>query len=189
MLRAGAAGLLLGTAWGVLARVWMRLISSDPEFSWSGTLAILGLSAALGLGVGLVHGARRSGRSGWWTLAVVPGLLLFMGPGMLLAPCFLLGGAAWGSRGRVLRVAGVLAFVLSLAVAAFLLVGSPEPGSAELRLGDVAVFGVGYVAMALSLAWSSSLVWQRRTRPTGVVPADRAVASAARVRRSAGWGP
>jgi hypothetical protein len=56
-------------------------------------------------------------------------------------------------------------------------------------LVDVLVFEAGYVAMALSLAWAGSLVWQRRTRPTGLFPADRTVASAARVRGSAGWGP
>ena len=148
-----ALGFALGAAWGVLARVWMRLISTEPEFSWSGTLMIVGLSAVLGLGVGVADGARRTGRTGFWTLAVVPGLLLFMSPGMLLAPCFLLGGLAWGPRGRAARVVGLLAVAASVGVGVW------------ARLPDLTVtYLVGYVALALALAWASSLVWQRSKR-------------------------
>ena len=32
------AGLAGGLAWGVFARVWMRFISTDPQFTWNGTL-------------------------------------------------------------------------------------------------------------------------------------------------------
>jgi hypothetical protein len=163
MSRAVALGLGLGAAWGVGARIWMRLITTQPEFSWSGTLVIIGFSALLGLGVGVVHAARRTGRSIWWTLAVVPGLILFMSPGMLLAPSFLLGGLAWGARGRALRAVGVVAVLGSL-VAGWLLGRETSPG-AELSAGDVAVFVTGYVALALALAWAGSLVWQRRVRP------------------------
>lgn len=45
---AGRAGLLLvpvflflGLLLGVVARAWMRLIAREPEFTWSGTLAIV----------------------------------------------------------------------------------------------------------------------------------------------------
>jgi hypothetical protein len=161
--RAAALGFAAGAVWGVLARVWMRLISTDPEFSWIGTLSIIGFSALLGAGVGVVHAARRSGRSRWWTLSVVPGLVLFLSPGMLLAPAFLLGGPAFGGRGRVLRVVGVASLVASIGLAMFLLVGNPDPGSEAPSLGGGVVFATGYVAMALSLAWASSLVWQRRS--------------------------
>jgi len=34
-------GLLAGLLSGVIARAWMRWISTDPEFSWSGTLGIV----------------------------------------------------------------------------------------------------------------------------------------------------
>ena len=36
-----AIGVLGGAALGIVARAWMRLISEDPEFSWSGTLFIV----------------------------------------------------------------------------------------------------------------------------------------------------
>ena len=34
--RALRRGAIQGFAWGVAARVWMRLIAEDPEFSWDG---------------------------------------------------------------------------------------------------------------------------------------------------------
>ena len=165
LARGAALGFALGAAWGLLARAWMRLITTDPEFSWSGTLMIIGLSAVLGLGVGVVDAARRTGRTGFWTLAVVPGLLLFMSPGMLLAPSFLLGGLAWGARGRAARVVGLLAVAGSVGVGIW------------AGLGDITVtYVVGYVALALALARASSLVWQRSKR----APAEPGLAAAER---------
>ncbi len=52
------AGALAGFTWGVLIRLWMRLISTDPAFTWGGTLYILG--AATILGVGVAGGGRRA---------------------------------------------------------------------------------------------------------------------------------
>ena len=34
-------GLAGGLAWGVIPRLWMRFISTNPEFTWSGTLFIV----------------------------------------------------------------------------------------------------------------------------------------------------
>jgi hypothetical protein len=165
--RGAALGAALGIVWGVLARTWMRLISDEPEFTWSGTLAIIGLAAVLGAGVGIVHATRRQGRNSWWTLAVLPGLLLFMSPGMLLAPAFLLGGPAFVGRGRVLRIVGWVA--IAAPVLAMLLFAIGEPSfETDPDLGGLAVALGGFALMALSLAWASSLVWQRRVpRATG----------------------
>jgi hypothetical protein len=79
-------GVVAGLGWGVTARVFMRLISTAPEFSWAGTLTIIGMSGVIGGLVALVRLARRSGRSRWWRLLGLPYLLLFAGPGMLLLP-------------------------------------------------------------------------------------------------------
>jgi hypothetical protein len=69
----GTLGLLLGAWVGALARLWMRLIVVYPEaFSWSGTLAIIISAAIGGLGLGLVRGARLTGRSKIWRLAALP---------------------------------------------------------------------------------------------------------------------
>ncbi len=177
-VKATAYGAALGAGWGVLARVWMRLISTDPEFSWEGTLMIIGFSALLGLGVGVVHASRRTGRSRWWTLAVIPGLVLFMSPGMVLAPAFLLGGPAFGVRGRILRVVGVLALVGTLALALYLALFMPDPGAEDPSFGDVLVFEGGFALLAVALAWASSLVWQRTRSAVEADPlgADRGVA-------------
>jgi hypothetical protein len=180
-VRGAVAGLALGAAWGVLARVWMRLISDDPEFSWAGTLSIVGLSAVLGLGTGLVRAARQSSRSRWWTLAVVPGLLLFMSPGMVMAPAFLLGGLARSGRGRAARVIGVAATLVSVALATWLLLAEAgSPGSADLRALDVIVYEGGYVLLVLGLVAASAQVW-RRTRPApDLAAADGRLRAAAR---------
>ncbi len=153
LLRGAALGFAVGAGWGVLARIWMRLISTEHEFSWVGTLSIIGLAALLGAGVGLVDAARRTGRSPWWTLAVVPGLALLLSPGMLLAPAFLLGGLARGARGRVLRVVGAIAVAASLALGIW--AGGEDADT---------VYVVGFATLAVSLAWGSSLVYQRTQR-------------------------
>ena len=52
------AGLAGGLAWGVFARVWMRFISTDPQFTWNGTLFIV-----IGFGLaGLAQSAAFLGR-------------------------------------------------------------------------------------------------------------------------------
>ena len=48
-LRYASLGFLLGFAWGVVARVWMRLITTAPEFSWVGTRGIIGTAGFAGL--------------------------------------------------------------------------------------------------------------------------------------------
>jgi hypothetical protein len=59
LVLAGVAG---GLVWGILARLWMRLISTDPEFTWSGTIMILIVTTLFGLGVGGAAAGRRSPR-------------------------------------------------------------------------------------------------------------------------------
>ncbi|MEO7423259.1 MAG: hypothetical protein ABIU87_12820 [Ornithinibacter sp.] len=114
MWRPAVAGLVGGLAWGVVARGFMRLLTNDPEFTWSGTLFIVGLATIAGLAVGTVHGARTSGRSAWWRLVGIPFLGIFLGAGMMLLPGAV--GAALVIRGgRVLRIIGAL-IVLALPV-------------------------------------------------------------------------
>jgi hypothetical protein len=141
----------------------MRLISGNPEFSWTGTLLIIGFAALLGGGVGLAAGARLAGRSRWWTLAVVPGMVLFLSPGMLLAPSFLVGSLAYAQRGRILRAVGWTVIALSIVGSALLAVLEPEPG-AETTLGQVITFLIGFSLMAITLAWAGSHIWRPRPR-------------------------
>lgn len=59
----GGAG--LGLLWGILARIWMRLIATSPEFSIPGTAAILLIATLFGALSGLALAARRRGWPGW----------------------------------------------------------------------------------------------------------------------------
>jgi hypothetical protein len=59
----GGAG--LGFVWGAAARIWMRLISTNPEFTIPGTVAILLIATLFGMWTGLAFAARRRGWRGW----------------------------------------------------------------------------------------------------------------------------
>src|SRR3954453_23581034 len=126
--RAAALGAVTGAAWGVLARIWMRLISGNPEFSWTGTLLIIGFAAMLGGGLGLAARARLAGRSRWWTLAVVPGFVLCLSSGMVLSPSFLVGSLAYAQLGRILRVVGWAVIALSIVGGTLLPCSYRSPG-------------------------------------------------------------
>jgi hypothetical protein len=58
------SGAGLGLTWGIVARVWMRLITTEPEFSIFGTAAILIIFTLFGLFAGLAFAARRRGWQG-----------------------------------------------------------------------------------------------------------------------------
>jgi hypothetical protein len=117
---AAAAGLIGAIA----ARAWMRLISTDPEFTWNGSVFI-----AIGFGIFATAQAiatrARSGRP--WVRRVARGfglvamLPLFVGAGAFMAPTVLLGGLAvwhpgWPRAVRALLALGVLANVVLVVV-------------------------------------------------------------------------
>ncbi|GAA1563254.1 hypothetical protein GCM10009789_15390 [Kribbella sancticallisti] len=112
--RAAAAGSAFGLAWGAAARVWMRLISTDPEFTWTGTGVILASTSVCGLVLGFLYGVRRAGWSRWWRLLSVVWLFVFAGPGFVFLPAFLLGGLLhlhrlhWKLLGAAAVVSGVV---------------------------------------------------------------------------------
>jgi len=164
-LRYAATGLLLGVVWGVVARIWMRLISTSPEFSWAGTLFILLGAGIVGLALGVVHAARRRGASGWWRLLGVFVPLLFAGAGLPLLPAVVLGG--WGLRrgpvGRVVAGLGLLSAPVILVAMTWEEVTywlTPYPETIY-RL----VLGVGGLVLSGTAAWGASLVlgpWRPR---------------------------
>ncbi|HSL25887.1 MAG TPA: hypothetical protein VLA54_06350, partial [Acidimicrobiia bacterium] len=105
--RPAVAGAVGGLAWGVLMRLWMRFISVDPEFTWSGTGFILVASILAGVGLGFAYQSRRTARTGWWRLFGLPVILLGAGAGMIMLPGVVIGGLAFGRRDwpRVVRIA------------------------------------------------------------------------------------
>ena len=160
MVRAAVAGLGLGAGWGVLARMWMRMISTNPEFSWSGSLLIIGFAALAGLGLGLVNGARSRFRSRWWRVVVVLALpIVSLGPGLVFAPAFWLGGFALAGRGpRIVRaVLGVLA-----TGPVWLLWATSDP--VERSLVPAPTFVVGLLVLIAGVAWGGSQLFRRWPR-------------------------
>lgn len=177
MLGAAGRGFALGVAWGAAARIWMRLISTDPEFSWPGTIAILLLAGIAGLSLGLVHGSRTQGRSRWWLLAVVMVLPLFASPGLPFLPAVFLGGLALGKRAMIWRVLGGVAFAGSVAL---LVVFTSSDGGTGLPVASG--YG-GFLLLWLAMAAGGSVLY----RPQA--PDREAVVRASRQarRRRAGW--
>src|SRR4051812_39067860 len=94
-----AVGPLAGAVLGVAARAWMRLISDDPEFSWSGTIFIIGGFTLFGIGQSIATATRRRARRRWTlTIARVVGAItmmpLFVAAGSVMMPTVVGGGLA-----------------------------------------------------------------------------------------------
>jgi hypothetical protein len=154
------AGAALGLGWGVAARGWMRLIATEPEFSWSGTGYIVGACTMIGLLLGIAEASRRRGGRRWRRATAAAALLLGAGAGILVVPTALLGGLAAGLPGRH----PVIRTVLALAAAAPALFVAHEvwriwPGPR----GAVAI--VLWVALAATLALAFSVPWRQPATP------------------------
>jgi hypothetical protein len=107
-----AAALLLGAGagalWGVVARVWMRFISAEHEFTWGGTIAIVVIFGIFGVGQAAAAVVRRPerGQRAWVAgrvFAVATTLPLAMAAGMMMYPFVLLAAVARG-RTRMHRL-------------------------------------------------------------------------------------
>lgn len=148
--RTAALGFPTGLAVAVPARAWMRLISSDPEFSWAGTIAIGVGFGILFAGAGLCLAAHRRGWSKQALAAAhVAGCLLilpaFGGAGILALPTVVFGGLAvarWDLRVPLRVVLAVVAVV----AAVFTMTTIPADGLAAWRA-------------ALGIAFYPVLVW------------------------------
>ncbi len=167
-VRYAARGLGLGLAWGVGARLWMRMVASDPQVTWRGTLGVLVSAGLAGSLIGVAHAAGRQGASNAWRALALPGVALFLGPGLPFLPAFLLGG--WGMRRGTV---GRWVAALSVAAAPVLLVqtlwldgaeGVVAPSDAVTLL--VVAGGAGL--LAVTSAWAGSAIfgpWS--ARPAG----------------------
>lgn len=155
--------ILAAFAFTVPARAWMRLISSDPDFTWSGTLGIALGFAILFTGAALNLAARRNGwsRRATWVVRVLGAVLIlpaFGGAGLLVLPTAVLGGIAIARPDwRLARVPLAL-----LAVAGLVIVATTIPGDG-LAAGRAALGIVLLPAFVWPLILAARLPFVPRT--------------------------
>jgi len=87
-------GFLGGLLLSVIARLWMRWISTDPEFSWGGTIAIVaGFTVFFTAHATVFLGIRKAWSRRWLTVArvgaVIFSILLFNAQGAVMLPTVL----------------------------------------------------------------------------------------------------
>lgn len=172
------AVVLVGTvaafALGVLARLWMRLISAHPEFTWAGTLGIVIGFTIFGLTQSLGALARRRGWRPWAARAVrctgVVGMLpLFVAAGGQMMPTVVFGGLAawrvdWPRRARA--VCAVIAALPAL------FVGRGIVGDFGLSLHSLT--GVaGMLGVYCAIVWATGPTMARTARPRESPPPTR----------------
>jgi hypothetical protein len=128
----------------------MRLITDDPEFSWSGTIFIVLAFTVAGAGHGVAWAVRRAGvRRRWSTTArVAAGVLtlpIFAGAGGMMLPT-VFGASVAGARTdwpRAARVAAALvAIPVPVIIGADLVDNGITPGVLLGALLMVATYGV-----------------------------------------------
>lgn len=155
MLAFGAGGFV----WGVVARLWMRVISGDPEFSWSGTLFIIGLFTVVGGAQGLALAVRRRRWPRWaQTIVRIPttgvAVLLGAAAGIVMLPALVTGSLGLGRTDwpRAVRVAlGAVAAVNTVAVFAVVADGIGWGRAVVGWALMVVVYAVIIAALALNL--------------------------------------
>jgi hypothetical protein len=76
----------------------MRFISTDPEFTWSGTLFIVGATTIAGAATGIAYHRLRVGAGNKWRWLALFYLPLGAAAGAVMLPSFVVGGLAWGRR-------------------------------------------------------------------------------------------
>ena len=113
-----------GLVWGVVARLWMRLITTDPEFTWSGTLFIVGAFTIAATAQGIALAVRRRRWPRWAqgivrSLALVLALPLGAGAGIAMLPALVTGSIAlgrtnwrWGWRVAFAAIAAINTILL-----------------------------------------------------------------------------
>jgi len=171
-----AAGFLGGTALGVIARAWMRAISDNPEFTWSGTLFIVGGFAFFGTSQAIVAVARRRVRRRWLLTVVrmigIVGMTpLFTAAGAVMAPTVICGGLAFA---RVDWPVAVRWVVGALAGAPVVIIAHAFVSDAtSLRQSVVGVIGLVAIYLTLASATGPTLRPQqdgwRLPRPVRIV--------------------
>ena len=170
------AGAVAGFVWGIVARLWMRFISDQPEFSWSGTGFIVGAATIVGTALGLAWLRRSRGGRGWWRLWGLAVLSLGMGAGSIMIPTVIVGAVALGRPWRGWIKAAVL--MVALVPQALVLLTDTDHMAVLPRLAGLAIY---VVLLGIETA-AASIVFRPRIRAVAedlpVNPPDGAPVSA-----------
>ncbi len=119
-LHPAVTGALLGLSWGIAMRTWMRFVSASPEFTWSGTGFILGVTTFAGLMLGLGWARRAKAKGNLWRFTALAMLPLGTGAGGVMIPSVALGALALGRRNWHPAIrGGLLAIAAGIQVLAF----------------------------------------------------------------------
>jgi hypothetical protein len=152
-------GALGGMTWGAVLRGWMRFISTHPEFSWSGTLFIVGASTLVGLVLGIAWWRWRAGGRGWWRLWGLATLPVFAGAGVVMLPSVLVGAVGIG---RTHWPRGARLGLLGLAIGAqYAFFAGTAEGFPRGRLVPALVW---YTVMIGIETWAFSTLFRSRVR-------------------------
>ncbi len=150
-----SAGVIGGLVWGIALRAWMRYITTDPEFTWSGTLFIVGATTLVGALLGFARHRRNLGGVGWWRFSVL-GLLLLGAGGSVMWPSVILGAIALGITRpawvRLLLGAGAVA--AQVPVLADTVIGNGRLSSVESVLATL-----WYIPMLGAETWAFSVAF------------------------------
>ena len=146
--------ILSGLALGVTARIWMRLITDEPEFSWGGTVGVVGVFVLFALGTGISLMMSTGSRARDWFGRVVGLLLtmpLFGAAGAQMMPTVILGSfllhrTSWKVWIRVLF--GLLALVLPVGIT----VESLKDNFSVWRVLGLFMFAATYFAVVVMTA-------------------------------------
>jgi hypothetical protein len=154
------AGALAGCVLGVVARAWMRWISTDPEFTWAGTIGIVVSFGVFGAVQSTAAIARRrpvrprlvaSTRA----TAGVLSLGLFGAAGAVMLPTVLFGSVAVWRRG-LSPVARAIFALLAVPAVVFVSVGIVDDhGRSLVSISAIAVFLAIY-AVVIAATWPTT---------------------------------
>lgn len=153
-------GALAGCALGVAARVWMRWISTEPEFSWGGTIGIVASFGVFGAAQSAAAIARRrcvrpSAVAWARAAAALLSLGLFGAAGAVMLPTVLFGSlAVW--RPSAPRAIRAIFAVLALPGVAFVSVGIVDDhGWSVVSFGRIVAFLAIYAAV-VAATWPTT---------------------------------
>lgn len=157
-------GALFGLLWGVGMRAWMRFISTNPEFTWGGTLFIVGATTIAGTLTGLAYWRWQKARGQFWRLLGLSFLPLGTAAGAVMLPTFVLGGIAWGRRRWPVWIRLLLGLI-AVALQVVFLVG----GINDFATGREAVGVALYAGFLAVETWAFSIM--ARPLPQNAAPA------------------